>query len=75
MRTTHKKNFTEEKIVKRCPYLREWLIASCVAEEPACVVMPFVLRDYCTSGKFNDCSLQPGFQAHISGKSGAVPIS
>ncbi len=61
--------------MEKCPYLRESLIASCVAEEPACVVMPFVLREYCTTEKFSDCLLQPGFQAHITGKSGVEAIS
>jgi hypothetical protein len=58
----------EGKIVKRCPYLREWLIASCVAEEPACVVLPFMLRAYCKTGKFEDCPMQPRLQVQSTGR-------
>ncbi|RPI37436.1 MAG: hypothetical protein EHM54_03160 [Nitrospiraceae bacterium] len=61
--------------MKKCPYLREWLIASCVAEEPACVVLPFVLRDYCKTGKFEDCPLQPRLQVQIPCRVGLPGIS
>jgi hypothetical protein len=63
-----------EEIVKRCPYLREWLIASCVAEEP-CIVMPFVLRAYCKTDKFEDCPLKPHLQVEIPCMVGPPEIS
>jgi hypothetical protein len=42
----------------KCVYLKEWLIASCSAGDIPFVIMPFVVEEYCTSGKSHICPLQ-----------------
>jgi len=65
----------KEKKVEKCPYLSEWLITSCVSGETAFVVMPFVLWEYCRTGKFEECPLQQGFKVKVAVESGSAPIS
>jgi len=46
--------------MNQCAYLKEWLIASCSVGDIPFVVMPFVVKEYCTSGKAHICPLQAG---------------
>jgi hypothetical protein len=44
--------------MNQCAYLKEWLIASCSAGDVPFVVIPFMLKEYCRSGKAPSCPLK-----------------
>jgi hypothetical protein len=38
-----------------CPYLRSWLTASCIKDNPSFNLIPSVLNGYCRSGCYKRC--------------------
>lgn len=41
----------------RCPHLRDWHTACCVAGEGGIVLMSFMKEEYCRSADFRNCPL------------------
>jgi hypothetical protein len=39
----------------KCPYLRGWIISSCVADETAFIILHFLVQEYCRSVSYKNC--------------------